>query len=281
MSPWWRLLRVSNLPTVWSGAWAGLWLGGGHAAPLAWAGVIGGLSMLYLAGMALNDFFDEAIDRQRGRARPVAAGEISARAALLVGAGLLVAGVLLIAGASGAMRAVLLALALCAAIIAYDALNKRMPALVVLMGVCRSLVYLVCRRRGGSAMTSAPLWWQSAMVGAFVVVVTMVARREHLPGATAPRAARVGLPMALPLLLLAPGTNWSILALTCAAAIVLLILLALRRGGPRAIMGCLAVLPLADALMLAQLPEAGWGAAAAAIGCFALTSLWHRRVAGS
>src|SRR5881392_1903166 len=66
-TPYWRTLlvlgRVSNLPTVWSNCLAG-WLlgGGGRWALLAWACV--GTSLLYVAGMFLNDAFDFNFDRQ-------------------------------------------------------------------------------------------------------------------------------------------------------------------------------------------------------------------------
>ena len=57
-----RLGRVSNLPTVWTNALAGVALAG--ASPWQWAVLPAalGLSLAYLGGMYLNDAFDSAID---------------------------------------------------------------------------------------------------------------------------------------------------------------------------------------------------------------------------
>src|SRR5690606_691834 len=90
--------RVSNLPTVWTNAMAGWFLSGG-----AWTGELGwvalGMSLLYVAGMTLNDAFDAAWDRQHAPARPIPSGRISAKSVWILGAAQGVAGVcILLAG---------------------------------------------------------------------------------------------------------------------------------------------------------------------------------------
>ncbi len=60
--------RVSNLPTVWSNclaAWllaGGVLIGAADVKRFAW--LIVGATLLYLAGMFLNDAFDERFDRE-------------------------------------------------------------------------------------------------------------------------------------------------------------------------------------------------------------------------
>ena len=64
-----RLLRPSNLPTLWTNALAGALLGGA-AASLAWWSVAAvALSAFYLAGMAYNDLCDRDWDRRHRHMR--------------------------------------------------------------------------------------------------------------------------------------------------------------------------------------------------------------------
>ncbi|MBN8245849.1 MAG: UbiA family prenyltransferase, partial [Verrucomicrobia bacterium] len=69
--------RVSNLPTVWSNCLAGWWLGGGGGSPWALVRLCLGASLMYVAGMYLNDAFDAEFDRQYRRTRPIPSGAIA------------------------------------------------------------------------------------------------------------------------------------------------------------------------------------------------------------
>src|SRR4051794_6226316 len=85
--------RVSNLPTVWSNCLAGWWLGGGGKwSLLAWTCV--GTSLLYVAGMFLNDAFDADFDRQHRSSRPIPSGAITLQEAWSWGLALMVLGIL-------------------------------------------------------------------------------------------------------------------------------------------------------------------------------------------
>ena len=67
-----RLGRVSNLPTVTSNVLAAIALAGGTPSGLRIAVACVAMSMMYVAGMFLNDAFDREIDaseRPRGVAR--------------------------------------------------------------------------------------------------------------------------------------------------------------------------------------------------------------------
>src|SRR5262245_25196238 len=98
--PRWRtylaLGRVSNLPTVWTNALAGMALAGalvsvGTAVAL---GLV--LTLFYVGGMFLNDAFDREIDRVERPERPIPSGRISAAAVFRIGFGLLALGLALL-----------------------------------------------------------------------------------------------------------------------------------------------------------------------------------------
>ena len=61
-----RLGRVSNLPTVWSNTLAGTVIAGGEPWRLGTLLAALGISLLYVAGMYLNDAFDREIDANEG-----------------------------------------------------------------------------------------------------------------------------------------------------------------------------------------------------------------------
>jgi 4-hydroxybenzoate polyprenyltransferase len=87
-----RLGRVSNLPTVWTNALAGVVLSGGALGLGGWGLLLIGLSLLYVAGMYLNDAFDAGIDAVERPSRPIPSGEASRIAVFANGFGLLAVG---------------------------------------------------------------------------------------------------------------------------------------------------------------------------------------------
>jgi hypothetical protein len=91
------LARASNLPTVWSNCVAAWWLGGGGG---LWSllALCAGASLLYVAGMYLNDAADATFDRQHRRERPIPAGHIAEKLVWRIGFGMLAAGSLLVIG---------------------------------------------------------------------------------------------------------------------------------------------------------------------------------------
>ena len=54
--------RVSNLPTVWTNALAGVVLAGGAAGDARLPWIVLAVSLCYVAGMYLNDAFDRDFD---------------------------------------------------------------------------------------------------------------------------------------------------------------------------------------------------------------------------
>jgi 4-hydroxybenzoate polyprenyltransferase len=137
-----ELSRVSNLPTVWSNVLAGCLLSGGELTPASFFLLAVALSCFYLAGMSLNDACDAEYDSERRPSRPIPSGRISPRAARIFSAMLFAAGILLLTMAprlSGTAAGALLV----AAIVAYDLHHKGNPYSVLLMALCRLLVFLV------------------------------------------------------------------------------------------------------------------------------------------
>ena len=142
------------------------------------AGLAGASSCLYLAGMALNDYADRAVDARERPSRPIPSGRVTPRFALGLAAGLTAAGAALAVAAEG-RRALVLLGPLAAAVWAYDLVLKQTDAGPAGMSACRALdVLLGAGLRGiPSALPAA------AVVGAHTAVVTTVSRRE-VGGAT-------------------------------------------------------------------------------------------------
>jgi hypothetical protein len=272
--------RVSNLPTVWSNALAGIVLAGSGIAPLPTAAALIGLSLLYTAGMFLNDAFDRDFDRVHRPGRPIPSGQISARAVFLAGFGQLLLGVVVLAfcGAWAAAYAV----ALAAVIVLYDAWHKGNPASPALMGCCRLLAY-ACAAAAVAQAVAAPVWIAALVCFAYLIGLTYIAKQETLQ--------RMGnlwplLFLVAPLVygvIISPGRPlaWVIsiaLALWMGVFIVRLVRLG-KPAIPSTVISLIAGISLVDALF-----AAGRGAdlvALLAIVAFALTLGLQRWVAGT
>lgn len=169
--------RVSNLPTVWSNCLAGWLLGGGGD----WArfGLLcAGATLLYLAGMFLNDAFDAPSDRQRRQERPIPSGAVREKTVWRCGFGGLVMGLIpfFFLGRTSAMLAVLLALA----ILLYDAVHKILAFSPVLMAQCRFLLYLLAASAASGGVTGLAIWSGLAL-GLYVLGLSFVAQKETVP----------------------------------------------------------------------------------------------------
>ena len=272
--------RVSNLPTVWTNAGAGLALAGGELAPAPFLLLLVALSLFYTGGMYLNDAFDAAIDRRERAERPIpegAVGEVTVWVAgwaqLAVGAGL----VFLLD-----VRAGLAALVLAAAIVAYDAWHKRTRLSPLLMGLARMLVYVTAAAAAG-AVWGAPVVGGALGLFGYVVGLTYAARQEAYDrlGALWPLAVlAVPFVVGLARLPAAPVTGLFLLALVLWTGWALRLLMRRRRGDvPRAVASLIAGIALYDAVLIAGTGATVW--AVAAVGGFALTLALQRLVPGT
>lgn len=166
-----RLGRVSNLPTVWTNVLAGAVLAGvplraGRVAVTALA-----MSLLYTAGMFLNDAFDRRFDARERPDRPIPAGLVAPLEVFAIGYGLLGCGVALVAS-----TALWPALALSTAIVAYDAWHKSNPLSPALMALCRVLVYVTAAYAVGGTLR-APVIVGTIAMFAYLVGLTWWAKR--------------------------------------------------------------------------------------------------------
>ncbi|MGF1552314.1 MAG: UbiA family prenyltransferase [Paracoccaceae bacterium] len=274
--------RVSNLPTVWTNALAGAVLASAAADTAPSAGVVlavaATLSLFYVGGMWLNDAFDAEFDRRHKTDRPIARGEIGRSTVYAVGSGLVALGVL----AGAALGAPVTALALAAAVVAYDALHKRVAWGPVMMGATR----LLCYALAAAALTGAlatPVALAGAGLFAYVVGLTYAAKNEaydRLDGAW-PLAV-----LALPVVY----AGWQATASPAAAAAFLAFALtlgaALRRlfrrapgDVPKAVVTMIAGMARYDATLVAAAGETGLAALCAA--GIALTLALQRIVSGT
>jgi 4-hydroxybenzoate polyprenyltransferase len=222
---WFDLARGGNFPSVLSNVLAALALSTPVAAtwPDAWTGLLaaGGGVLAYAGGTTLNDVFDAGFDQRHRPDRAIPSGMISRTLAGWVGAIQLVAGatlLLLLPAAAG------LVLGLVACILLYDWLHKRWTGSVVLMAGCRMLLGLALASVPGHAFTPALVSWV-ILLGGYIVVLSLLARREYLPGAPKIKLGRqVGrllafIPFVDALALLSVGA-WPV-AIACALAIPL------------------------------------------------------------
>ena len=174
--PWLQLIRLPNIFTAQADVLAGVIIAGSPVFCLDAVLLLGASSFLYAGGVALNDWFDEAVDREERPDRPIPSGQVSKEQALILAAGSLVTGILLacLAGHKTAIVAVLLALM----IIAYDGrLKKYAISGSVAMSLCRVLNLCL-----GLSLGSPPLPPFILVVPIFFYILSILAfsRQETL-----------------------------------------------------------------------------------------------------
>jgi 4-hydroxybenzoate polyprenyltransferase len=238
--------------------------------------LLGVSSCLYCAGMVWNDVFDVAQDRRERPFRPIPSGRVSRRAAVTLATLLTLAGVGLAAACQPYVgwTPLLLALAIVAAVLLYDAWLKRTPAGPVGMGACRFLNVLL----GLSAAGDVGERWMlhlAAVVGVYIAGVTWFARKEaarserwQLWSAFAVMLAAMGLALAWPAWW-APSAElrfslFPYLIAAWACLIIVPAMLAIRGMEPKGIQGAVKRLVLGliglDALL--AFVHVGWPALA-------------------
>ncbi|WP_174777078.1 SCO3242 family prenyltransferase [Cryobacterium sp. TMT1-2-2] len=111
-------------------------------------------TLIYWAGMALNDYADRALDAVERPERPIPAGDVTPAEALTVAIVLTTAGIG-IAALSGGRRALAVALPLAASVWAYDLVFKSTPFGPVSMAATRLLDVLLGAESVRSALPTA------------------------------------------------------------------------------------------------------------------------------
>jgi 4-hydroxybenzoate polyprenyltransferase len=282
-----RLGRVSNLPTVWTNVIAASALAGATSPSAALVTLMLAMSLCYVAGMYLNDYFDRRIDARTRPERPIPAGEVSARAVAVVGTALLAGGVFLLvpaatlAGNPNLLPPLAAGGALAAAILLYDARHKEVPWAPLVMGGCRALVYVTSALvwTGQPAQRS---WIAAATAFLYVAALSKLAARE---GSAAPRSrwpafallwapvcgASLAVRSPLVWLFAAASMAWTRRSVRVASS------------GKAADLGVaigqmIAGISIVDATIIAAAGEPGW--ALAALACCGLTRALQGRVSG-
>ena len=187
-----ELSRVSNLPTVWTNVLAAWIIASG--ADWQWTPALGwlllGASLIYSAGMILNDACDAAWDREHRPERPIPSGRIGLKTVWFISLAGLAIGYALMVFAGGASWKITALLVI--AVVAYDVYHKPWAGSVVIMGACRTLLYLsvinpaftdrAARERdffdGPSFFSMFAVTLAGALLGVYIVALTLLARAE-------------------------------------------------------------------------------------------------------
>jgi len=276
-----RLGRVSNLPTVWTNVLAATVLAGGEWRTASAGLVVLAMSLFYVGGMYLNDYFDRAVDAQERPSRPIPAGDVAAPVVAAIGFALLSAGIVLLA--AGGLAAAGIGLLLAALIVAYDAFHKGNPVSPVMMGLCRTLVYFGAAAAAVGGVPTLVVWAGLALA-AYVAGLTYAARQESFD--------RVGnlwplLVLALPMVLALPALGEGVAAVAIYLALIAwtsgAVYLLARRPMAGAVSRAVAVLiagiSMVDAALLASIGALA-PALIAVVGC-GLTIASQKYVAGT
>ncbi len=189
-----QLFRIANVFTAMADVAMGFLFVHGTLAPLpVFVCLLATSSLLYTAGMVLNDVYDVDVDARDRPERPIPSGQVSLRTARALGYGILVCGVGLgclsgfLCEMEGAIvwRGGVIASLLGVCIVLYDAVLKATPCGPVAMGACRFLNVLL----GMSFAVPVTTAWNIAGfgthhmivaggIGVYVVGVTVFARTE-------------------------------------------------------------------------------------------------------
>jgi 4-hydroxybenzoate polyprenyltransferase len=188
-----RLFRAPNVFTAMADVVMGFCVAGAAAPPAALLLLLLASSLLYTAGMVLNDVYDYDIDLRERPQRPLPAGQIRVTTARRLGYGMLLAG-LIAAWAAGYVppqaglpwRSGTAAMLLAVCVVAYDAWAKRTPLGPLFMGGCRFLNVLLGMSAArqlapaglaGAGYSAAELV-AAGGIGVYIVGVTWFARTE-------------------------------------------------------------------------------------------------------
>lgn len=281
---WLELLRISNAPTVVSNVIAGLAIGA-HAgvariAPLTAMLLAVGSVLLYSAGMILNDVLDVELDRAERPARPIPSGRIARASAWAVAAIMVLVGVAAIAPAG--RRPLQGAAVLVVAIVIYNLIHRRTAGSVLVMGLCRGLLYAIAIASSVAFTDHARLILPVALLGGYTAAFSVVARHET---AMRPEAQRLLAWLPLPLglaIVVAVAPPWrELFALIPAPALIITAVWATRRP-PRlrpAILLWIASFCLIDAAVCAAVGR--FDLAGVCIACWLVTTWSHGRILGT
>ena len=279
-----KLFRISNAPTIISNVLVGAAVAA-SIEPNSFPNithviaVTTSLVLIYIAGMAINDYFDQVVDTSERPTRPIPSGQISTGTALLCGVGLLLLG--MIACAFVSLDVLPWVMLLGSAVLAYNMLHLAKFVGPLLMSMCRMLVPIIAAIALSPSQAPAlhtPLMAVTNAISAIIIVGAMFAAALIGIASIAPMGAiatRVLAPMPDFMTL----TYVVSLTLACFAFFRGLTYIAHPLAAHLGVMHWIAALSLLDAGSLCILNQPVL--AYVAIACFIATTLLQRRVAGS
>lgn len=287
-----ELARATNVPTVVSNVLAGAGLGlltiDGPVV-IAWREILltaYGVALLYVGGMIMNGVVDADVDAKERPGRPIPSGRVSIVEGWMLAAGAIGVGAASIIVADS--RTWLLTTALVACIFGYNFVIRDGKRSLVLMGGCRGIVYPLAALAAGAPRGAIGV---AAGVGLimmlYTIVLSIVARDEVEKPEPKPIA------WSLPWLGIAAGLVASLagaerddvgLIVVALAVLVGLGSAAKAGAGPRpdpmrSVLGALAGFCLVDTFILVSVGVSDL--AVVTMGCFALTIVGHRKLAGT
>jgi 4-hydroxybenzoate polyprenyltransferase len=188
---WRAYFELLRLPAVFT-AIADVMMGylvtqGNFQPPWAVALLITASSLIYLAGMVLNDVHDVDVDAVERPQRPIPSGRVSLASAQRLGWGMLASGVIvawLVGYLAGNFRPGVVATLLAAAAALYDVVLKRTAVAPLVMGSCRFLNVLLGMSLAETTDTMLPRAWTvaewtvAAGIGIYIAGLTIFARSE-------------------------------------------------------------------------------------------------------
>jgi len=190
-----RLFRLPNVFTAMADVTMGFLFVGGSANQLVpFLCLVAASSLLYTAGMVLNDVYDVEVDARERPFRPIPSGQISLGWATWLGYEMLLVGVAL-AWVAGYVypnlvaihwRSGVVAIILAIAIVLYDAVLKKTAVAPIIMGGCRFFNVLLGMSIA-SGKADDEIWRLAfdgsefivaAGIGVYIIGVTWFARNE-------------------------------------------------------------------------------------------------------
>ena len=185
--------RFANLPTVWSNALLGTFLGWisfkGHEMP-SFELIALSLSCLYLGGCFLNDWYDAAYDAENRDDRPIPSGRWKRGTIGTLAFFLLIGGLAL--GFLVATTFTVFAAGIVACILAYTRWHKVHPISFLFMAGARALIYPACAfsfLTWKQFTTLDPQLYLSLVLlalslGSYILGISLMARNESAPSPT-------------------------------------------------------------------------------------------------
>jgi 4-hydroxybenzoate polyprenyltransferase len=275
VAPYLKLTRFPLVFTAVADSLAGYAITLGTRPPSPWkvTGLVVASAGLYACGMVFNDVFDATVDRLRHKERPIPSGQVKPDDARKLGMGLFIAatvaacGVHFMAGLAAFLAFILIML--------YDGFFKRGPLGAGLMGSVRFVNFALGILAAGLEPRQllhipAGAWGPAAILGGYVVVLTLLSQSEEKPSRWALVACGV-LMMAAPTGAYALGPSYYSLASASAAVLLIGGVTAAGAANPtkettmRAVLwGVLAII-LIDATFVLAAGRLQWGAAIAGL----------------